>query len=30
MTLARTRQEAYQYEGVQIVDVADWLIGNEL
>lgn len=26
MILARTRQEAYQYEGVQIVDVADWLI----
>ena len=25
MILARTRQEAYQYEGVQIVDVADWL-----
>ena len=24
--LARTRQEAYQYEGIQIVDVADWLI----
>ena len=23
--LARTRQEAYQYEGVQIIDVADWL-----
>ena len=26
MILARTRQEAYQYEGVQIVDVADWLV----
>ncbi len=26
MILTRTRQEAYQYEGVQIVDVADWLI----
>ena len=25
MILTRTRQEAYQYEGVQIVDVADWL-----
>ena len=24
--LTRTRQEAYQYEGVQIVDVADWLL----
>ena len=30
MILTRTRQEAYQHEGVQIVDVADWLtaIGN--
>ena len=27
--LARTRQEAYQYEGVYIVDVADWLLSNE-
>ena len=26
MILTRTRQEAYQYEGVQIVDVADWLV----
>jgi predicted AAA+ superfamily ATPase len=26
MILARTRQEAYQHEGVQIVDVADWLL----
>ena len=26
MILARTRQEAYQQEGVQIVDVADWLL----
>lgn len=24
--LARTRQETYQYEGVQIVDAADWLL----
>ncbi len=24
--LTRTRQEAYQYEGIQIVDVADWLL----
>ena len=28
MILARTRQEAYQYEGVQIVDVADWLLAG--
>ncbi len=28
MILTRTRQEAYQYEGVQIVDVADWLVLN--
>ncbi len=26
MILARTRQETYQHEGVQIVDVADWLL----
>ena len=26
MILTRTRQEAYQYEGVQIIDVADWLL----
>ena len=23
--LARTRDDAYQYEGIRIVDVADWL-----
>lgn len=27
MILTRIRQEAYQYEGVKIIDVADWLIG---
>ena len=26
MILTRSRQEAYQHEGVQIVDVADWLL----
>lgn len=26
MILARTHQEAYQHEGIQIVDVADWLL----
>ena len=26
LLLTRTRHEAYQYEGVQIVDVADWLL----
>ena len=26
MILTRTRQEAYQHEGVQIIDVADWLL----
>ena len=26
MVLTRTHQEAYQHEGIQIVDVADWLI----
>lgn len=34
MILTRTRQKAYPYEGVQIVDVADWLLrvlpGNTL
>ncbi len=28
MILTRTRQEAYQHEGVRIVDVADWLLEN--
>lgn len=26
MILARTHQEAYQHEGIQIIDVADWLL----
>ena len=26
LLITRTRQEAYQYEGVQIIDVADWLL----
>ncbi len=26
LLLTRTHQEAYQYEGVQIIDVADWLL----
>ncbi len=25
LIIARTRNEAYQYEGIQIVDIADWL-----
>ena len=28
MVLARIRDEAYQYEGVQIMDIADWLAGQ--
>ena len=24
--IARTRHEAYQYEGIQVVDIADWLL----
>ncbi len=28
MILTRTRQEAYQHEGVKIADVADWLLEN--
>ncbi len=27
MVLARTRHDSYQYEGVQIIDIADWLLG---
>lgn len=26
MVIARTRYEAYQYEGIQIIDIADWLL----
>lgn len=26
MVIARTRHDSYQYEGVQIVDIADWLL----
>ena len=28
MILTRTRQEEYQYEGVRIIDVADWLLAD--
>lgn len=28
MILARTHQENYLYEGIQIVDIADWLINK--
>lgn len=28
MLIARTRNEEYQYEGVRIVDIADWLAKN--
>ena len=28
MVIARTRNPEYQYEGVKIVDVADWLAGK--
>ena len=27
MVIARTRHDEYQYEGVRIVDIADWLLG---
>ncbi len=27
MVLARSRHDSYQYEGVQIIDIADWLLG---
>ena len=29
MILARTHQENYQYEGIQIVDIANWLLDNK-
>ena len=28
LLIARTRHEAYQYEGIQIVDISDWLLQN--
>lgn len=28
MIIARTKHEAYQYEGIQVVDLAAWLLGN--
>ena len=28
MMIARTRHEQYQYEGVEVVDIADWLMGR--
>ncbi len=28
MILARTHQENYQYEGIQIVDIANWLVNE--
>jgi len=27
MIIARTKHETYQYEGIQIVDIANWLAG---
>ncbi len=27
MIIARTRHDEYQYEGIQVIDIADWLIG---
>ena len=28
MVIARTRNEKYQYEGVRIIDIADWILGH--
>jgi len=30
MILARTHQERYQYEGIQIIDIAEWLYNDNL
>ena len=27
--IARTRHEAYQHEGIQVVDIADWLLQKQ-
>lgn len=29
MVIARTRHDEYQYEGIRIVDIADWLLGYQ-
>lgn len=29
MIIARTRSEEYQYEGINVVDVADWLLNKK-
>lgn len=29
MVLARTRYEEYQYEGIRVLDIADWLLENQ-
>lgn len=29
MLIARTRNEGYQYEGIKIIDISDWLLGGE-
>ena len=26
--IARTRNEEYQYEGIKIMDISDWLLGK--
>lgn len=30
MVIARTRNPEYQYEGIKIVDVADWLLSKQI
>ena len=27
MVIARTRHDEYQYEGIKMIDIADWLLG---